>query len=173
MDRITQIIGSRPIEPSVLDQDVLEQRLWKEGRLFHPTNQMIFVFGSNEAGIHGGGAARDAHHNHSALMRCGFGHVMWSFAIPTKGAIFSDKMDAGIGKTLSIPEIKVYVDAFLAYARAQKDMTFQVTQLGCGLAGLKKEDIAPMFYTAPKNCLFDTEWEPLLPATAKFWGTFP
>ena len=97
---------------------------------------------------------------------------MWSFAIPTKGVVFSDKMGAGVGKTLSIPEIKVYVDAFLAYARAQKDMNFQVTQLGCGLAGLKAEDVAPLFEYAPENCYFDEAWKPILGPLKNYWGTF-
>lgn len=51
------------------------------------------------------------------------------------------------------------------------ELTFQVTCIGCGLAGLKHEDIAPMFKDAPGNCVFDTLWKPWLP-DAEFWGTF-
>jgi hypothetical protein len=48
-----------------------------------------------------------------------------------------------------------------------------VTRIGCGLAGLKDEDIAPMFAIAPmENCFFDTKWQPWLPETAQYWGTF-
>ena len=164
MVRITQIIGNQPIEPSVLDQDVLEQRLVKEGRFHFPTNQMIFVFGSNEAGRHGAGAAYYAAKHKGAVSGVGFGAIGVSFAIPTKDRQLI---------TLGLHHIEAYVKRFLTHARMNPRTKFQVTQIGCGLAGLKKEDIAPMFYTASKNCLFDTEWEPVLPATATFWGTFP
>ena len=134
--------------------------------------RMIFVFGSNEGGIHGAGAAKTAVEKHGAIMRCGFGHNMWSFAIPTKAA-FRNGPHVAIGNTLSIPEIKVYVDAFLAYAKAQHDMTFQITQLGCGLAGLKAEDVAPLFKDATENCYFDEAWKPILGPLKNYWGTFP
>ena len=39
-------------------------------------------------------------------------------------------------------------------------MTFYVTKIGCGLAGLKEEDIAPMFFDAPKNVILPYGWEP-------------
>lgn len=44
----------------------------------------VFVFGSNEAGIHGAGAAKTALEKFGARMYQGFGHFGQSFAIPTK-----------------------------------------------------------------------------------------
>lgn len=125
---------------------------------------MIFVFGSNTAGIHGAGAARVAYEKHGAVIGCGYGHMGNSFAIPTK--------DRFIAKTLTMASIQCYVNGFIAYALDRPDLEFQVTRIGCGLAGLKDEDVAPMFQFAPKNCYFDNKWIPYLEADARFWGTY-
>lgn len=130
---------------------------------------MVFVFGSNEAGIHGAGAASYAHHHRGAIYGRGYGHThrgdqIGSFAIPTK--------DRLIQKTLPLRVIKAYVGGFLTYAGGRDDLEFQVTCIGCGLAGLKHEEVAPLFQIHPSNCLFDTLWEPWLPEGTRFWGTF-
>ena len=122
---------------------------------------MIFVFGSNESGIHGAGAARFARTHHGAIYNVGFGHHNNSFAIPTK--------DLDI-QTLPLDKIKDYVDMFITYANNHPTLEFQVTRIGCGLAGLKDEQIAPMFEKAPENCYFDTAWKSLLPGRV-YWGT--
>jgi hypothetical protein len=137
---------------------------------------MVFVFGSNKAGIHGRGAARYALLKHGAVMGQGLGHHGNSYAVPTKGQPGSIDKQRGIGFTLSLIEIQQYVDDFIRYARQHPELDFQVTQLGCGLAGLKAEWVAPMFLKAPENCYFDTEWRTHLPERAgdpyRFWGTF-
>lgn len=124
---------------------------------------MIFVFGSNEAGIHGAGAARVAYANHGAIYGKGFGLQGDSFAIPTK--------DKAI-RTLSLEAVREYVDKFLAYARAHLEDNFQVTQIGCGLAGFNAKDIAPLFKGALSNCIFDTAWKLWL-GERRYWGTHP
>lgn len=121
-------------------------------------------FGSNEAGIHGAGAARTALMYHGAVMGAGFGHVGNSFAIPTK--------DWDI-RTLSLSCVEFYVCRFVRYAMAKKHIKFQVTQIGCGLAGLRVDQIAPMFRGAPENCYFDTAWKDILGNQCNYWGTFP
>lgn len=76
-----------------------------------------------------------------------------------------------VGDTLSLSRIKDYVTGFLAYARGHPELTFQVTCIGCGLAGLQHKDIAPMFQDAPLNCQFDNKWKPWLPDHwFRFWG---
>ncbi len=60
----------------------------------------------------------------------------------------------------------------MRYAKIHPRAQFKVTRIGCGLAGLSDEDIAPMFLLAPNNCYFDTVWLPYLSDRAKFWGTF-
>lgn len=94
----------------------------------------IFVFGSNLAGMHGGGAARAAHLHFGAVLGNGDGPQGQSYAIPT--------MQGG-------PEtIRPYVDKFIAYAKAHPEQTFLVTPIGCGIAGFTPADIAPLFRRA-------------------------
>jgi hypothetical protein len=103
----------------------------------------VFVFGSNESGIHGGGAARLAADKFGATPGTGFGMQGQSFGIPTKSH--------GIKRTLTIPEIKKYVDWFISATQIPENahLTFLVTEIGCGLAGLTPEEVAPLF----KKCV--------------------
>jgi hypothetical protein len=128
-------------------------------------SKMIFVFGSNLAGHHGLGAAKTARLHRGAVMGVAFGLTGSSYAIPTK--------DYNIRNTLSLSTIRQYVAVFLAEAANQyPTYQFQVTRIGCGLAGLKDEQIAPMFKEAPENCLFDNMWLPWLGNDASYWGTY-
>jgi len=113
----------------------------------------VFVFGSNLAGRHGAGAARQAMVLYDAKYGVGEGMTGDCYAIPTK--------DHDI-KTLSLPHIQVYVDTFKQYAKDNIEKIFIVTQIGCGLAGYKPENIAPMFKDSPLNCWFDAEWRDYL-----------
>lgn len=139
---------------------------------------MVFVFGSNTAGIHGAGAARTALLQHGAVYGQGEGHHGDSYAIPTKEPRWSPNGPMRL-VTSNIITIREHVEKFLQYARANPKLRFQVTQLGCGLAGLKPEWIAPMFKKAPENCHFDTVWFPYLEEGEghqpkhRYWGTFP
>lgn len=102
----------------------------------------IFVFGSNCAGRHGKGAALAARLHHGAIYGNGRGPQGNSYAIPTKDAQL---------RTLSLHEIEAHVKEFLAYAEVHPELTFQLTAIGCGLAGYTPQDIAPMFVRAPAN----------------------
>ena len=104
---------------------------------------MIFVFGSNEAGIHGAGAADHAYRHEGAVWGKGDGLAGNSYAIPTK--------DLKI-LTLPLATIAVYVDEFVAFAESRPDLEFNVTRIGCGFAGYTDTDIAPLFADAPANC---------------------
>lgn len=126
-------------------------------------SEMIFVFGSNEVGIHGAGAARVAVMQKGAIMGQGIGRMGQSFGIPTK--------DENI-LTLPTREVANYIAMFIRYAKANPTLVFQVTQIGCGLAGFTPAQIAPLFKSAPENCYFDHAWKPYLPKNTKFWGTF-
>lgn len=113
----------------------------------------IFVFGSNLAGRHGKGAAKFALENHGAIYGRGVGPQGNSYAIPTK--------DAGL-KSLPLEAIKLFVDAFIDYAAACPDLEFQLTPIGCGLAGYAPSQIAPLFQEAPKNVIIPEEFKPYL-----------
>lgn len=94
----------------------------------------IFVFGSNLAGHHGGGAARLAWQRWGAVMGQGTGLAGRTYAIPT--------MHGGVA------EIKPYVDDFIAFAGAHPELRFLVTEIGCGIAGFTPDEIAPLFAAA-------------------------
>jgi len=115
--------------------------------------RFIFVFGSNRAGIHGLGAARDAYRFHGAKQGVGIGITGNSYAIPTK--------DENL-KTLPLETIRRSVEAFLQVAETHQDCIFYVTPIGCGLAGYTIEQIAPMFKNAPLNVLFNEEFSEFL-----------
>ena len=108
----------------------------------------IFVFGSNLAGMHGGGAARIACLHFGAVMGKGVGLQGQSYAIPT--------MQGGV------ETIRPYVNDFLDFAKHHPEMQFLVTPIGCGIAGFEAEDIAPLFEEAKqiKNIsLPESFWE--------------
>jgi hypothetical protein len=109
----------------------------------------IFVFGSNRAGRHGKGAALAAIKEHGAIYGRGFGLQGNSFAIPTKGL----RMEV-----LALESIESYVRQFLDFARLRPDLTFRLTPIGCGLAGYKPVQIAPMFRDAPANVIIPDEF---------------
>ena len=94
----------------------------------------IFVFGSNLAGHHKGGAARAANMKFGAEWGVGVGLTGHAYAIPT--------MQGGVGT------IKPYVDEFIEFAKAHSELKFLVTRIGCGIAGFKDEQIAPLFQKA-------------------------
>lgn len=124
-------------------------------KLFNP----IFVFGSNEAGRHGAGAARHASKMYGAVYGVGVGRCGQSYAIPTK--------DRSID-TLPLSHIFKYVEDFCAYAQLHNTTQFALTKIGCGLAGYTEQDIAPMFVSAPSNVhLVDEQMEVL--CKAKDW----
>ena len=124
---------------------------------------MIFVFGSNSKGVHGGGAARFAHLKKGAVMGVGEGPTGESYALPTVIRIGD--------RPMPLYEVRQHVDKFISYANEHSDDVFQVTRIGCGLAGFADEEIAPMFADSPNNCEFDSAWKQWLPAK-KSWGTF-
>ena len=94
----------------------------------------IFVFGSNLAGMHGGGPARIAHKLFGAEWGVGVGPTGQCYAIPT--------MQGGV------ETIRPYVDEFIEYAKQHPDLLFRVTRIGCGIAGFTNEEIAPLFKAA-------------------------
>jgi hypothetical protein len=93
----------------------------------------IFVFGSNAAGLHGGGAAHQAM-KWGAVWGQGAGLQGQTYAIPTMFDM--------------VAEIKPYVDEFLNFAHAHPELKFLVTEIGCGIAGFTPSDIAPLFQPA-------------------------
>lgn len=99
----------------------------------HLNPNEVFVFGSNLQGSHGG-AQLVARKLFGAIMGQGVGLQGQSYAIPT--------MQGGV------ETIKPYVDEFTEFAKNHPELTFYVTRIGCGIAGFKDEQIAPLFNAA-------------------------
>jgi hypothetical protein len=91
----------------------------------------IFVFGSNLKGQHAGGAARAAYKKFGAVWGVGVGPTGQCYAIPT--------MHGGLDA------IKPYVDQFVEYAQTHPMNRFLLTRIGCGIAGFKDKEMAPLF----------------------------
>jgi hypothetical protein len=96
----------------------------------------VFVFGSNTRGIHDGGASFTAVQYFGAIVGQPEGPQGRSYAIPTDGA--------------SLIDIQTSVNSFIVYAKAHPQLTFLVTEIGCGTAGYHLMEIAPLFKDAVK-----------------------
>ena len=109
-------------------------RRFTPARITSLAENEIFVFGSNLAGAHGGGAAWVGHAHFGAVWGKGVGLYGRSYAIPT--------MQGGV------ETIRPYVDEFILFAKTHPQLTFLVTRIGCGIAGFRDWEIAPLFKAA-------------------------
>lgn len=110
----------------------------------------IFVFGSNLAGQHLGGAARVAKESFGAIDGQPFGLQGQSFAIPTLGA-----------KLEQLPEEVLYsnICMFLDFVLNNQDKTFYLTKIGLGIAGYDIEFIKGLFWAAIRSFAIEPSWQ--------------
>ena len=106
----------------------------------------VFVFGSNDQGLHYGGAARTAVRYFGAIMGQGNG---------LQGKIYGINSMSGLGV------MGERVKEFCEFAKAHPEKRFLVTEIGCGIAGYSVSEVAPLF-----ECCRDVE-NVTLPAS--FW----
>ena len=92
----------------------------------------VFVFGSNDQGLHNGGAALKAVQRFGARMGVAEGPQGQSYAIPTVGA------------NIGPDQIRAAFRRLVDYARQHPELTFLVTALGCGHGGYTPETMAPL-----------------------------
>ena len=112
----------------------------------------IFVFGSNRQGRHGAGAARYAITHHGAQNGQAEGLQGNSYAIITKEL-------RPTHPKVTLTEIKEGIQRFLEFAHTRPDLTFQLTPIGCGLAGYTPTEIAPLFTDTPDNVTLPPEFQ--------------
>jgi hypothetical protein len=93
----------------------------------------VFVFGSNAAGMHGGGAARFAFDRLGAEWGVGEGPTGLCYAIPSMSGL---------------EPLAEAVNRFTRYAADHPDRVFLITRIGCGIAGYRPDQIAPLFREA-------------------------
>lgn len=115
--------------------------------------EITFVFGSNLAGIHGKGAALFAKTYYGAKSGVGEGVTGRAYAIPTKKTPY---------ETLNLEDVEQAVQRFIQYAQDRPQQKFLLTEIGCGLAGFTKEQIAPLFTGAPNNVILPGGFVPIL-----------
>lgn len=112
---------------------------------------MIFVFGSNLAGVHGAGAAKYAYEHKGAEWGVGEGRTGQAYALPTK--------DENI-QTRLWPDIERSIELFKVYAEEHPEEYFELTPIGCGLAGYTKRGLFLSLrdIKIPKNVLLSASW---------------
>lgn len=110
------------------------------------------MFGSNLAGRHGRGSAKEAVDNWGAIYGQGEGRQGQSYAIPTKDHDLN---------VLDLDHIYESIVMFIIYAHRNPELEFHVVKIGCGLAGYREEDIQPMFEQnkpLPSNIVLPKGW---------------
>ena len=116
----------------------------------------VFVFGSNLAGTHQGGAAKIALQHFGAIKGAGRGWAGQSYAIPTMNEHLQQ---------MPLSQIEHYIDDFKIYTKNHPKNTYFITSVGCGVAGYKVEEIAPMFKGISKNVIFPVSFRPFVEKT--------
>lgn len=116
----------------------------------------VFVFGSNMAGTHQGGAAKTAHLHFGAMKGVGRGWSGQSFAIPTMNEHLQQ---------MPLSQIQHYIDDFKIYTKNHPKLKYFITSVGCGVAGYKVEEIAPMFKGISRNVIFPQSFRPFVERT--------
>lgn len=94
----------------------------------------IFVFGSNPQGFHSGGAAQAAMSRFGAVWGQGEGLQGRSYALPS---------------SCPLEVMAQAVQRFTEFATQHPELRFLVTRVGCGIAGHRVTEVAPMF----KGCI--------------------
>ncbi|APX62400.1 A1S_2505 family phage non-structural protein [Acinetobacter schindleri] len=113
----------------------------------------VFVFGSNMAGLHAGGAARTALEHFGAVEGVGRGWSGQSYAIPTMNEHLQQ---------MPLSQIQHYIDDFKIYTKNHPKNNYFLTSVGCGIAGYKVEEIAPMFKGISHNVIFPQSFRPFV-----------
>nr|WP_154922221.1 hypothetical protein [Microbacterium testaceum] len=96
----------------------------------------VFVFGSNAFGAHGGGAARFAYDRFGAVWGQGEGLQGQSYGIDTMSGLEVFEEQAR---------------RFVAFAADRPELRFLVTEVGCGIAGYRPEQVARFFADVGDN----------------------
>lgn len=112
-------------------------------------DNQIFVFGSNMAGQHLGGAARQAHEQFGAEMGIGEGITGQCYAFPTLERDFNKR---------EIRSLEASRDRLYSTCRSLPEKEFLLTKVGCGIAGYPEEEMKNLFVDAPKNLILPEEW---------------
>lgn len=109
----------------------------------------VFVFGSNAAGHHAGGAALQAYEQFGAEWGVGEGLTGQSYAFPTLRADMTQ---------VSNTELKAARLKFYQECEAHPELIFLLTKVGTGIAGFPESKMRALFRNAPANVVKPTDW---------------
>lgn len=109
----------------------------------------VFIFGSNLAGNHAGGAARQAKEQFGAQEGVGEGRTGQSYAFPTLNENLKKRSDEDLKKSIQY---------LYEYCEGNKDQKFLLTKVGCGIAGYEEEYMKSLFKNPPHNLVLPEEW---------------
>lgn len=111
-----------------------------------------FVFGSNLAGRHGAGAARQAMDDFGAEYGVGEGLTGSAYAFPTLDEHF---------QKVPLRSLVASRDRLYATAAQHPELTFLLTKVGCGLAGFEESTMRALFcapVARPANIILPEDW---------------
>lgn len=108
-----------------------------------------FVFGSNLAGRHAGGAARQAFDQFGAEWGVGEGLTGQCYAFPTLNQEL---------QRMAYENLVQSRDVFYRCAAAHPELTFLMTAVGTGIAGYSEEAMRSLFRNPPINVVVPEGW---------------
>lgn len=109
----------------------------------------VFVFGSNLAGNHAGGAAYTASFCFGAVEGVGEGLTGQCYAFPTLWHDF---------RKMEYSDLASAASAFYRCVKAHPEKTFLLTKVGCGIAGYSEETMKTLFRSSPDNLVKPKGW---------------
>lgn len=124
-------------------------RRYTEENITELNDGEYFVFGSNLAGKHDGGAAKFAASKFGAEYGVGEGVTGQTYALPT--------LHANFGK-MTTQTLRKHVNIFIDYATIHKDKTFILTRVGTGIAGYDENKMIELFKNSPSNVIKSKSW---------------
>lgn len=113
----------------------------------------VFVYGSNEFAFHGGGAAKKA---------IEFGATYGDTPIGLVGQTYGIITVSCNSAVIELDFISSQVKVLFQFARLRPELTFYVTKIGCGIAGIPVNEVACIFFNLeefrPKNVILPIEF---------------
>ncbi|MCQ4165105.1 A1S_2505 family phage non-structural protein [Tahibacter harae] len=110
----------------------------------------IFVFGSNLAGHHAGGAARQAAECFGATDGVGEGMTGHCYAFPTLGHQL---------ERLPLQQLEASRDRLYSCCHNHPQLRFLLTKVGCGIAGYAEQAMQDLFQDPPRNLVLPHDWQ--------------
>jgi O-acetyl-ADP-ribose deacetylase (regulator of RNase III) len=116
----------------------------EQGYIIELEENEVIVVGTNALGMHGGGAARQAHEQFGLIEGIAWGQTGQTYAFCTLNKNF---------ERLSNIELQEQRDKLYRWANNHQEKTFFLTAVGTGIAGIPKEEMDELFKELPKNII--------------------